>query len=549
MKAIKRTLALLMCMCLLACTFVMTTSAAENGTITIKNPVDSAVGVGGKTFEIYKIFDATYDAGNISYAWTDPNPYGDFFKNELGTTDVPDILDVVSYVRGLSNDELVDFSTALYNYIAEADPAISPNDTKTADVSDTSVSFTGKDYGYYLVYDSSVVASGSVRSAVMLSNAAPTANITLKVDLPTIVKQVKNNDGAWAKGTSTNIGHPLDFQITAEVPDHSDYTNGYTYIIKDDHPDGMTINFSSIKVFSEEKGQLEETVDYKLTVGGLTGADYQVEILDLKDFTAGDKIIISYTTELTANTQSVSKNTATLVYSNDPTRPNSTGEVTDFANIYSYSFIFSKFAQDGNGHLRNLSLAGAEFELYKVNADNSTTQIYFDEVPITYDHDGEEHSFIKYVVNQDGATQTIKTDDDGPANTPNQNTVGGHLGEVVIFGLAEGKYLLKEITAPNGYILPKEPFEIEIKDTIGSLTGVVAEFSATGAHTGEIGKIFNVRYEAGNTLTVWADITNMPGEALPETGGMGTTLFTVIGIVLMAGAIAFFTLRKRNSMA
>jgi len=113
--------------------------------------------------------------------------------------------------------------------------------------------------------------------------------------------------------------------------------------------------------------------------------------------------------------------------------------------------------------------------------------------------------------------------------------------------LSEGKYELVETKAPDGYILPDAPFSIEIVDAIGEL-GSVGTLSVTSSHTGS-GGIVNTNGMGEQILTVWADITNAPGSALPETGGMGTTLFTVLGIILMAGAVAFFTLRKRSSVA
>ena len=102
----------------------------------------------------------------------------------------------------------------------------------------------------------------------------------------------------------------------------------------------------------------------------------------------------------------------------------------------------------------------------------------------------------------------------------------------------------REFTVDDG----DAPFEIEIVDQIGEL-GSVGTLTVTGHHEGEIGSIVNTNGIAESILTVWAEITNKPGSALPETGGMGTTIFTVLGIVMMVGAVAFFTSRKRSSVA
>ena len=198
---------------------------------------------------------------------------------------------------------------------------------------------------------------------------------------------------------------------------------------------------------------------------------------------------------------------------------------------------------------KNVRLTGAEFKLYKIDGA-SRELVNFTTVPAT----NEGVNFDKYIVSETAiagtTTDTLKVFSEGEETlTLDHLNFGGHRGDVVIFGLSEGKYELVETKAPDGYILPDTPFSIEIIDAIGEL-GSVGTLSVTSSHdTEDSGSIVNTNGMGELILTVWADITNEPGSALPETGGMGTTIFTILGIILMAGAIAFFTSRKRSSVA
>ena len=243
--------------------------------------------------------------------------------------------------------------------------------------------------------------------------------------------------------------------------------------------------------------------------------------------------------------QAANVNTATLTYSNDPTNDATVGTTSSTANVYSYQFVFSKYAEDTNGVFKNVRLVGAEFQLYKVEGATKTL-VNFTTQTATND---EGTDFTKYIVAEQAipgtTTDTLKVHETGDETiTLNHLNFGGHRGDVFIFGLSEGTYELVETKAPDGYILPDAPFSIEIVDAIGEL-GSVGTLSVTSSHTGS-GSIVNTNGMGELILTVWADITNAPGSALPETGGMGTTIFTVLGIILMAGAVAFFTSRKRS---
>ena len=571
MKAIKKILAVIVCLCVVCSCAVIAVSAAEaTGSITIQNPSNSNATVAGKTFNVYKIFNATTNGNNTSYSWYEKNgetPFYNFFYGEwenskheivagvLGKQDDGNVQKAVEYLAdknsGGSNFELSQVAEKLHDYIVATGATTYIDPVKAGDTA-TSVNIPNLSYGYYLVYDDTTLAGSAVRSAVMLSTVNKDAIITLKANRPQILKQVEENNGTFGKGTSVNIGETITFKITTAVPSHTLYTT-YKYFIEDTMADGLELIADSIKVYQGDSLLTKDT-DYTLTLAQGT-VDFKVDFTASMNvpgkFAIDDTLTVVYDAKVTDSIEKANQNIAKLTYSNDPTNDESIGSVSDSANVYSYQFVFTKFAQDTNGILTNVRLSGAQFNLYKV-VGGSDVLVKFTTRNKTINIDGTDHNITEYVVAEDasapGATEVLETCNEGEATiTLSHLNYGGHLGDIAIFGLAEGTYKLVETKAPDGYILPNDPFVIEIVDEIGAL-GSVGTLNVTGSHTGS-GSIVNTNGMAENILTVWAEITNKPGSALPETGGMGTTIFTVLGIVMMVGAVAFFTSRKRSSVA
>ena len=570
MKAIKKILAVLACLCVVCSCAVIAVSAAEaTGSITIQNPSNSNATVAGKTFNVYKIFNATTSGNNTSYSWYEKDgeiPFYNFFYGEwenskheivvgvLGKQDDGNVQKAVEYLAdknsGGNNFELSQVAEKLHDYILATGVATYIAPVKAGDTA-TSVNIPNLSYGYYLVYDDTTLAGSAVRSAVMLSTVNKDAVITLKANRPQILKQVEENNGTFGKGTSVNIGETVTFKITTAVPSHTLYTT-YKYFIEDTMADGLELIADSIKVYQGDS-LLTKGTDYTLTLAQGT-VDFKVDFTASMNvpgkFAIDDTLTVVYDAKVTDSIEKANQNVVKLTYSNDPTNDESIGSVSDSANVYSYQFVFTKFAQDTNGILTNVRLSGAQFNLYKV-VDGSDVLVKFIKRNKTINIDGTDHNINEYVVAEDAsapsATEILETCNEGEATiTLSHLNYGGHLGDIAIFGLAEGTYKLVETKAPDGYILPNDPFVIEIVDEIGAL-GSVGTLNVTGSHTGS-GSIVNTNGMAENILTVWAEITNKPGSSLPETGGMGTTIFTVLGIIMMVGAVAFFTSRKRSSV-
>lgn len=563
MKAIKKTMAIIMCLCMIIGCFSLTAFAADaTCSITIKNPTNSEATVVGKTFNIYKVFDAKTIGSVTSYSWAlddDGNAiFYDFFFNKTNGV-IKDkeatVVNAVDYISTFDDNDGINFrlaqlAEALYTYVAAKDN-IDPITVSTDNTSATQVKAEGLACGYYLVYDATDLSgdTSAVRSAVMLSNATSDVTITLKANRPQIEKYVLENDNVtYGKATSANIGDVVTFKIDLVVPSHNHYQN-YEYYVEDTMPESMTFVADSIKVYKNGTEVAENT--YYDIEASTNGADFKVNFTDyIEDATKypiGTKISIEYQAEITNKIipGAANNNTATLYYSNDPAK-NTVGSTSSTASIY--TFVLTKYSEDAHGNFSTATrLANAKFQIYEIK-DN----VRSDE-PIKFTkktaNAGTADAYDVYVVDPNGTVDTVVSwDGKAPAENEtitNANHFGGLLGDVTIFGLGEGEYEIVETEAPAGYYAADAAIEFNIVDTTDD-TGAVSNLTVTGSYAGKVGSIGNANGSKANLLT-WIDFADQPGEALPETGGMGTTIFTVLGIILMAGAAAFFTSRKRSS--
>ena len=324
-----------------------------------------------------------------------------------------------------------------------------------------------------------------------LTTTNPTATIHDKNDVP--FDKVDDKE-------SVDVGETVTYTITGKVPDTTGFTS-YTYKFTDTMSVGLTFQKDIAVKIGDTDATSACTITYTPSAEAATGFELTIPVMNYQE-QVGAAITVTYTAVVNENAVAkVENNKATLTYSNDPTDFSSTTTTPeDKETVYSAKIVIDKYAantETPEDHSKKLK--DAQFVLYKMGEDGTTKQYY---------KWNNETKIVEWVA--DKAEADVKTTDAA--------------GAASFDGVKDGTYYLEEIAAPAGYNLLKDPVEVVVNGT-----------TATAENT--------------ETLAPVAAIANNTGAVLPSTGGIGTTIFYVLGGLLVAGAAILLVTKKRMSNA
>lgn len=383
--------------------------------------------------------------------------------------------------------------------------------------------FTGLSAGYYLVKNSSIDSGKTYTDFILEVVGNTIANH--KGDVPDVEKKVEEkNDSTgaattWGTTADYDVGDEINFELTGTLPESYGRYTTYKYKF-DDTMTNMTYENGSVKVYYV-KG--ESTTRNEINSGFASTWDNRAKKLtvtfnDLKtavpELAHGDKIVVTYTATLDANAVVGGKgnpNKVKLEYSNNP-NDEGTGETPEKAVVvFTYKTIINKVKKGTDGN--NVPLAGAEFTLSKFIASEG----------------GRD------TVKVNNGAEYLGTWNNGVTVTP---TNTGNIANVFTFsGLDAGIYRLTETKTPEGYNTI-DPVYFEIVATNDGTK--VTNMEGKAVNGSEISFTENT---TDGSLS--ADVINNAGTTLPSTGGMGTTVFYVVGGGLMAVAVVLLVTKKR----
>lgn len=454
----------------------------------------------GHTYEIYQIFTGDYDAlqpsmlTNIKWGKNGTGKAGDAVEQT--------VLNELSAVASSASDKAK--LDVIEKYVTLTHPV------KTI-VNGGSVEVVG---GYYLIKDQDGSLSGSEPYTTYLVSVVGTVTITPKSnDVPEFEKKLKDTNDTtgevsrWQDSADYDIGDDIPFRLQGTVPEDYDSYTTYYYAFHDVEEKGLTFDPSSVEVhLGDENGAIISATDYKvLTKKDGTTSDtectFEIVFDDLKKVSgvaANSTITVTYRSKLNDNAvlgKHGNVNNARLEYSNNPKGTGTGRTPWDNVIVFTYKVVVNKVDQDIQ------PLEGAEFTL------------------------------TKKINGADDFVQTMTID-------------AGNKALFTLSGLDDGEYTLTETVTPAHYnTISPITFTVNADHTITwgaeSRDSILTSLSGDTA-SGEI--TFSVDKTAG-TLTT--KVINNIGTTLPGTGGIGTTIFYVIGGGLMVAAAILLITKKR----
>ena len=355
-------------------------------------------------------------------------------------------------------------------------------------------------------------------------------SITLGNEQPSLIKHVKQNGGdTWKTDEQYRLDDEILYRLIVYVP--SNVAELGTFEIKDVPQAGITDSESSSD-YTVNYGDAANACNASLTADNYTltkieasgnnGQGFKLELTpDGKAAVAGKYIQIVYAAHMNANAViagSGNGNTASLIYSKYIGNPDdlSNYTISDEARVYTYQYQITKYK--GSVASGNRLGPGVEFQLLDSNKDP---------MKVVRLADGE----YRLAINTDADNDTL------------DKMLTGSNSTILIQGLENDTYYLKETKTLEGYNLLSEPFEITLNVT------ETTDWTKGGTFKGSekaVKTYGDTTYDLDEALGT-SNIINKRGFVLPQTGGMGYLLFCAVGVALIAGGAALiFGGRKKK---
>ncbi|XZM23582.1 isopeptide-forming domain-containing fimbrial protein [Clostridium perfringens] len=356
-----------------------------------------------------------------------------------------------------------------------------------------------------------------------------------KSSKPTIKKEIENPRSNNAKGSDQAVGQSFNFKITSTIPSYSkEYTN-VKYIVTDKLSEGLDYNDDSINV--TVNGQVVQKGNDTFT---FTEKDSQnIELNFNSDYILkhpGEEVVIKYSAKLNDKaTYNFDPNTndVTLEYSNSPDINKEGTKINDRTYQYTFGIDANLF---GNRQDKKKTTS----EVIKTDENGKVTNIKREE---------QEELGNKVEGPLPGAEFTLTPKNGTPGKV--LTATSDNSGKLKFTGLATGEYELVETKAPEGYALNNTPQKVKITATYNP-EGTLKSYSIT--INDQNTSTYTATYEQDGSIKEIKDdtktsiIKNTKLSQLPSTGGMGTYIFTFVGVTLMAGAIgSHFLFGKKKS--
>ena len=479
----KKVISIILSLMLIASLPFAVFAAEETGSITIN-------GVGeGTTYEIYKLLDLeSYDVAAGAYSYKANAAWAAFFQTaEAKKYMATDDDGYVTWVAAEDDDTKATFAKGALSYAKLNNIApvkSSENDGQFA-ITGTTGKFENLELGYYLVDSTMGALCG-------LTTTNPHASINAKNGIPTIDKQVmEDSTQQWGASDTADIGQTVEYRVTINV-----HAGAENYVLHDVMENGLT--FKGVTHIEHViPGTGTHTMDaskYVVKTGDSVvtdGCDFEVhftkELCD--ELETNDKIIVYYEAMLNRNAVIEGEgndNTAWLTFGE--------GGVSNEDTVTTYTFGIDVVKTDSSNKLIN----GAQFKVYDAATGGNEVAVVLMDDGVTYRRARADETGVEIVVKN---------------------------GKVRVVGFDNGTYYLEETVAPDGYnkLSARQKF-------------IISDANLDAVFNDDV-------FSTGSGVHV----VNKTGSMLPETGGIGTLLFTVLGGSTALGTGVVLVTKKRMS--